>query len=89
MSDLSREEARQIAHDAATDTISEVFKILGVDTSDVESMNTFRADIDWVRHRRKAEAAVGQRIVMTLISIASGGFAVAAWEYLKSTWSGH
>lgn len=93
MDGISREEAANIALAAAKEAtrtcLNETFALLGVNLSNFESVEQFRQDVEWLRRVRKVSEAGKSRAWMTVISIASAGLAVAAWESVKALIRGH
>lgn len=71
---LTRAEASALAEDAAKKAIAETFKLFGVNTEDFESVEHFRATIDWARRYKRLSERIGGGIVISIITVLSGGF---------------
>jgi len=81
---MNTDEVKELAHEVSRETIGEVFKLLGVDIHDVESVNKFRGDLIWIRRYRKASETVGSRVLVTVTTILTGGVVAAIWSYIQT-----
>lgn len=87
MSDFTQKELSDIAlaaaKEAARQTISETFALLGVNVSNFDSMQGLRDDLAFLRHTRVGAGRMGAKFVLTIVSVIAGAVAIGAWEYLK------
>ncbi len=60
---------KAVAEEAAQKTIRETFKLLGVDTECVESVNEFRADLIFARELRRTKETAAARIFYVVIGV--------------------
>lgn len=85
---INKTEASNIAlaaaKEAARQTLSETFGMLGVNIADFESMQKFRDDLEWARHARELSQRTGHRAWTAIVTVAASGLAIAIWEYIRT-----
>jgi len=70
---------REIAMEAARATVQQMFRELGYDTRDVESVRELQRDLAWVRDARHKGEQVGDYIRKATIWTLVGAALVAVW----------
>lgn len=90
---ITRTDASNIAlaaaKEAARQTLSETFGMLGVNIADFESMQKFRDDLEWARHARQLSERTGHRAWTAVVTVAASGVAIGLWEYVRVLFSKH
>ena len=85
---MTPEEAEQIAAKAAQQaahrTVAELFEHFDVDISNPESLREFRENINWAGRYRKLSEQVGSRMIITVMTIFTGGVLALIWNSIKS-----
>lgn len=80
MTDLSRDEVRRIAKEAAKETVEELFLRIGGDVSDPDAVIEMQKDFQHVRSWRRAKETVQQHSLKTAISVIVTG--IMGWLLL-------
>jgi len=84
-SSLTREEATQIAHEAASEVLVQFFKYFDVDTTDPESTKAFRKDLEHLRKQRtdieKARGIIRWTGLVMLMGLVPSGL-VWIWQVI-------
>jgi hypothetical protein len=84
MTEITRAVMKRVATQAAKEAVHGTFSVLGVDMDDQDHVNAFRQDLIFARKSRKLQEKVGGRALMTFVSILTGGFLLAGWDYFKT-----
>lgn len=74
---------REIARQAAKETVAEYFNILGVDINDPEERRSLQADHAYLRRSRQGAEEIAKIVRRSAITLALGGFAWVLWEGFK------
>lgn len=81
---VNHSEAVEIAETAAKETLRQTFRLLGVDIDDIESVNTFRADLVHARRlRRMSEKATMAALWGGFITVGGGGL-IVFWDGVRA-----
>lgn len=80
---------RTIAEDAAKATVKEMFTLLGIDVNNPDEIRHFRANMAWVFKFRRLSEKVGTTVILTIVTIVTGGFAKIVWDAVKTAKGGH
>jgi hypothetical protein len=83
MSDMSREEIKEIADSAARLAVSRMLLVLGVDASDPKSMIELQADLAYTRKWRKSVEKMSTITMGAAITTIVTGIAALIWIGLK------
>ena len=83
MTDLSREEANEIADRAAGKAVGNLFRALGVDVSDQRDLNDLRADLIYSRRLRRLTESTSSRAWMAVVALVAAGMAFSFWAWVK------
>ena len=75
--------AEAAAHQAAHETVAELFQHFDVDIEDTDSIKEFRENIAWAGRYRKLSEQVGSRIIITVFTIFTGGLLAMVWNAVK------
>lgn len=78
-----KEEIRRMVQVSTEETITETFRLLGINTQDLEHIREFRENSAWVRRYRNAAERVGSQVIVTITMVLSGGIITAIWAYLQ------
>ncbi len=78
-----KEEIRRMIQVSTEETITETFRLLGINTQDLEHIREFRENSAWVRRYRNAAEMVGSQVIITITMVLSGGIITAIWAYLQ------
>lgn len=82
-------EAERIAIAAAklavNDALNEIFASLGIARGNLDSMESFRADLGFIRTLRLGSSKAGGRFIMTVVTLAATAFAYGLWSWAKAT----
>lgn len=91
---LTRHQAGEIAEEAATRALKQFFFNLGVDTTDIDSMETFKGDLKFLAAQHKGSDELKIRLKDGLwyaVGIVCLGALYLGWDILKvgvtSLWS--
>lgn len=57
---------------------------LGVNINNDESVEEFKATMQFARNLHTGSTKVGARVSMTIITVITGAIAIASWEWVKS-----
>ena len=83
MSDLSREEANEIAERAADRAVHNLFRALGVNVNEQEDLNALRADLIYSRRLRRLTESTSSRAWMVVVALVAAGMAFSFWAWVK------
>lgn len=90
---ITRQEASDIAlvaaKEAARQTLSETFGMLGVNLANFDSMQSFRDDLEWARRARTLSQQTRARVWTTVVGVAAATFAIGVWEYIRGMFLKH
>jgi len=75
---------KEIAAEAARETVAQLFAQLGYDTSDVTSMRELQGDLRWVRDARQRGEQVGEWARKATIWSLVGAVLVVLWIGIKA-----
>lgn len=70
------------AHEIVRETVEETFTRLGFD---IEHPLETQEDLAWMRRYRKMCERVGNRVVLTVVTLFTGGIVAALWAYMKGS----
>lgn len=76
-------EIRQIATAAAKEAVKEVFSILRVDPTDIDSVTSFMDDQRYVRRQREAAEKISMKAVFGVFTIVATGLSTILWLGLQ------
>ncbi|MCP4536926.1 MAG: hypothetical protein GY832_07245 [Chloroflexi bacterium] len=74
----------QIADEAAAAAVKRTFTALGIDIEDSDEIRHFQANRTWVRRFRRLSENVGTAVILTLVTLLTGGIAKLVWDSLKA-----
>lgn len=77
-------EMKQIASIAAKEAVDETFTKLGIDVNDAASIRSFQANMGTMYKFRKNSEKVGMAVILTTVTLLTGGFLKIAWDAMKS-----
>ena len=83
LTDEDKEQIRRMIQVSTEETITETFRLLGINTQDLEHIREFRENSAWVRRYRNAAERVGSQVIVTITMVLSGGIITAIWAYLQ------
>lgn len=75
---------KAIAEETARATVRETFAALGVDVSTAEGLRDFQRTWDWAQRYRRLSEKVGSTMVLTVVTVLTGGALTALWVGLQS-----
>ena len=61
----------------------EEFRVLGIDASTVDGVRSFQSNMATLYRLRKLSEKVGLTIILSVVTIATGGTATIIWQSLK------
>ena len=76
--------AQAAANRAAEKALRDLFRALGIDIIDQQSLNDFRADLVFTRRSRRFRQHAATRAGMVAVGVAVVGLMAAAWEGVKT-----
>lgn len=79
------EEIQRVAKQAAREAMKETFTVLGVNLDDFNEVRYFRKDLVWLRKYRRMSEATGSRMMITFVTIVTGGFVYALWDAIRNS----
>lgn len=85
---LTRDEAEEIARNAAELAVERVMLRMGVDPASPEAMREFREDSAFLRRQRKGAEQVAAWTKRSIVSAVVGGFLWLLWEGFKARGGG-
>lgn len=77
---LKRGEAQDIARQAAEETVSNLFRTLGVDVTNQKDLNDLRADLDHSRKIRQASTRSARHALMIFVGAVVLGALKLIWD---------
>lgn len=77
-----KEELRALVHLTTNETITETFRVLGINTSDFEHVKEFRENYAWTSKYRQMAEKVGSNIIIVITTLLTGGLVAAIWPYM-------
>lgn len=84
--------AKEAAKEASEETLRDVFKLFGVDLTNVAAINRFRADLIFARKQREISERARSIAFRTVIAaVVAGVFSGAAWAgkvIITAVWGG-
>lgn len=83
MSDISREEARELAKMAADEAVVQLFRALGVNINDQQDLNDLRSDLIYSRRLRRLTESGTSRAFLIIVGLAAVGLATLVWGSIK------
>lgn len=83
LTDEDKEQIRRMIQVSTEETITETFRLLGINTQDLEHIREFRENSAWVHHYRNTAERVGSQVIVTITMVLSGGIITAIWAYLQ------
>ena len=84
LSTREKEEITALIKTTTEQTITETFKVLGIDVNDFKHINEFRENHSWTTKYRRAAETVGSRVLVTTTTVLTGGIIAAIWAYIQS-----
>lgn len=72
-------EIRQIATAAAKEAVKEVFALMRVDPTDIDSVTSFTDDMRYVRRQREAAEKISMKAVLVIFSTTATGLMALMW----------
>lgn len=78
-----KEEIRKMVQVSTEETITETFRLLGINTQDLEHIREFRENSAWVKRYRNMAERVDSQVIVTVTMVLSGGLITAIWAYLQ------
>lgn len=81
--EIVRLAVEQSSQRAAEKTIAEFWGAMGYDVGKVEDRNELRSTLLWAQRYKKLSTAIGSRILITVITVLSGGFIFSFWSGFK------
>ena len=81
--------AEQVAEAATRKALKETFTVLGIDIGDADEIRHFQANMAWVFRFRRLSEKVGTTVILTLVTLTTGGIAKLIWDAMKTTKGGH
>jgi hypothetical protein len=85
---LTRQEAHEIAKDAAEEAVSRVFDRFGVDLGDSDSVRDFHRTLEYAGRSRKSAEEFGATIKKASVTVLIGGLLFALWWGIKAALNG-
>lgn len=61
-----------------------LFRQLGIDIDDIDSVNALREDIAWVRRSRATMNKMGVRFILAMVTLLAGSLVYGFWEMVKN-----
>lgn len=77
---MTKEEMREVAHEAAKEAVRETFKPLGVDIDNADSYSEFTDDMRYLRRQRKGSEELGKWVRRSAVWVAIPAVLYALWE---------
>lgn len=77
-------EMKLIASTAAKEAVDQTFIKLGIDINNASSIRSFQANQGHMYKMRKLYEKVGAVVVITFVTIVTGGFLSLIWDAMKS-----
>ena len=77
-------EMKLIATTASKETVVQVFTMLGVDINDAASIRSFQANMVTIYKFRKMSEKVGMVMILTFVTLITGGFAKIIWDAVRN-----
>lgn len=81
---MEKGEVREVAKEAAKEAVKETFSLLGVDITEQDEINDFRADLVFARKQRRMSEAVKSRVVMMVVLGVTIGTIVTFSDWIKA-----
>lgn len=78
-----KDEIRRMVQISTEETITETFRLLGINTQDLDHVREFRENSAWVKRYRNMAERVGSQVIITITMVLSGGLITAIWAYLQ------
>jgi hypothetical protein len=85
---LCRQEHCEIAEQVADATVRKTFAALGIDITEADEIRHFQANMAWVFRFRRLSEKVGAAVIITLVTLITGGVASLVWDSLKNAKGG-
>ena len=82
LTENDRREIKELIEKSTEEALNKTFALLGVDTTDFDHVQEFRDSLAWVRKYRVVSEKVGSHVILTMLTILSGGVATAIWAYV-------
>lgn len=80
---MTEPEIRALASAAAKEAVKEVFAIMRVDPTDIDSVTGFADDMRYVRRQREAAEKISFKAMLAFFSAAATGAAAILWLGLQ------
>lgn len=78
------DDLRLLAHSTATEAVRETFAVLGIDIENAADMRQFQANMAWVQRFRRLSEKVGSAVIVTVVTILTGGAVHVLISHLRS-----
>lgn len=82
LTENDRREIKELIESSTEEAINRTFALLGVDTDSFDHVQEFRDGLAWVKKYRGMSEKVGSHVILTMLTILSGGIATAIWAYV-------
>lgn len=84
MSELSKQDIREIADAAADRAVAQTFRTLGIDVTRQEDINDLRADLIYSRKLRRITEGSTTKAWFVLVMLTTVGLATFIWHAIKT-----
>lgn len=78
----------KVADEAASAAVKRTFTALGIDIDDADEIRHFQANMAWVWRFRRSSEKVGTAIILTVVTLLTGGIVKIIWDGIKAK-AGH
>lgn len=78
------EATKAMAEEVAEETVRRTFTMLGIDVHDADEVRHFQANMQWVFRFRRLSEKVGATIILTVVTVATGGLLTLIWDGIKA-----
>ena len=81
---MGADELKKVAEEVSEVTVKKTFTALGIDVTDADEIRHFQANMAWVFRFRRLSEKVGATVLLTLVTLVTGGVAKLIWDSLKA-----
>jgi hypothetical protein len=77
------DDVHQVADAAAAATVKRTFTALGIDIEDADEIRHFQANMAWVWRFRRLSEKVGAAVILTIVTLLTGGLVKLVLDAMK------
>lgn len=77
------EMTKALAKEVADEAVRQTFARLGIDIDEADEIRHFQANMAWVFRFRRLSEKVGATIILTIVTVLTGGVLTLIWNSIK------